>query len=183
VRRHWGPILRLEFKWGYTSLELSRQPFSDVFFRSRLDLKSNGVQDTNITKIPEWIDIIDSDEKSGHLLSAVAYDSPLPGTACGGSRAIITVVAGLRNTPHWSQGNIVVSLDLQSGMRRPLLFSTTYINPSESVQAKEGATTRSSLVPTTPAVTDEQKRLVPKLQKQVHISWQICCLLGLRESR
>jgi hypothetical protein len=41
-------------------------------------------------------------------------------------------------------------------MRRPLYFSTIHI-PSDLSQAKEGATTHSSLVPITPALTDEQK--------------------------
>ncbi len=42
------------------------------------------------------------------------------------------------------------------------------MDPSESSYAKEGATTPSSLVATTQAVTDEEKLLVPKLQKTIH---------------
>jgi hypothetical protein len=53
-------------------------------------------------------------------------------------------------------------------MRRPLFFSTSFI-PSDLSQAKEGATTHSSLVPITPAVTDEQKLLLPKLQKKIQL--------------
>jgi hypothetical protein len=53
-------------------------------------------------------------------------------------------------------------------MPRPLFFFTSYIDPSESSQAKEGATTLSSLVPTTPAVTDEQKKLVSQHQKKIN---------------
>jgi hypothetical protein len=52
-------------------------------------------------------------------------------------------------------------------MRRSLFFSTSYI-PSDLSQAKEGATTHSLLVPVTPAVTDEQKLMLPKLQKKIH---------------
>jgi hypothetical protein len=59
-------------------------------------------------------------------------------------------------------------LDLQVGMHQPLFFSTTYIDPSESSQAKEGATAPSSLVSTTPAVTDEQKLWLLKLQKKIY---------------
>jgi hypothetical protein len=42
------------------------------------------------------------------------------------------------------------------------------LDPSESSQAKKGATTPSSLAPTALAVTDEQNLLVPKLQKKIH---------------
>jgi hypothetical protein len=89
--------------------------------------------------------------------------------ACGGSRAIVTAVAGLHNTSrsHLSQSNSVDWSVLQSWMRRPLYFSTSHI-PSDLSQAKEGATTHSSLVPITPAVADEQKLLLPKLQKKIH---------------